>query len=294
MSQRDPHMPRRRRLTKRRQREIVRLLSSLLRSEPQIDISYGRSLGFEPIFQECDHYFVLMQVGAEAFYAEYDADDGCFLEATLLNTMRRVKARGVWCFEVRETGGDYLDGFFKIFWDWTHYFHIGPARDSVSALLLDYISICPRPSRLMPSEEVKLLDDSTMEGPPDELQHFAGHASVTVGRIDHLCMRLVSVWQFGEKPESRHLDDIYVSEKGRTVLVRRYQTLESYLECMDMASAKSLEAERKTDWPAGRAKITYNGQAFYHWFDSLTDQALGPLIDPQWKPPVPKKIGRNS
>ena len=76
--------------------------------------------------------------------------------------------------------------------------------------------------------------------------------------------------------------------------VGRYQTLESYLECMDMASPKSLEAERTTDWPAGRAKITYNGQAFYHWFDSLTDQALGPLIDPQWKPPVPKKIGRNS
>ena len=133
-----------------------------------------------------------------------------------------------------------------------------------------------------------------MAGPADEHQHFAGYAVVTVGGIEHPCMRLVRICQWGEKPESSHLDDIYVSEASRTVLVRRYQTLEAYLECMDMRSPGLREAEREKNWPAGRAKIAYNGQAFYHWFDSLTDQALGPLIDPQWKPPVPKKIGRNS
>jgi hypothetical protein len=289
MPQRYPHMPRRRRLTKSRQREIVRLLSSLPRSEPPIDISHGKSLGFEPIFQECDHHFVLPQVGAEALYAEYDADDGSFLEATLLNTARRVKARGVWCFEVRETGGDYLDGSFNIYWDWAHYFHVGRSPTPDSALLNDWIYLCPPPVRLTPSEEVKLADDSMMEGPAAEHRHFAGYAVVTVGGIEHPCMRLLRICQWGEKPESSHLDDIYVSEAGRTVLVRRYQTLESYLECMDMASPKSLEAEREKNWPAGRAKITYNGQAFYHWFDSLTDQALRPLMDPQSKTHISEK-----
>ena len=285
-------MPRERRLTKRRQREIVRLLSSVPRSVPKIDISHGKSLGFEPVFQECDHYYVPLQVGAEAFYAEYDADDGSFLEATFLNTTRRVKAWGTWRFEVRETGGDYLGGSFEIIWDWAHYFHLGPARVSVSGLIYDNIITCPYPTRLTPSEEVKLQDDSTMEGPADELPHFAGYSSVRVGGIEHQCMRLVGAWQCGEKPEARRLDDAYVSEMGRTVLARRYQSLEDYEEDLDMLPPELQEAERKKDWPAGRPKLTYNGQAFHHWFDSLTDQALGSLMDPQWKPPVTKKSGR--
>lgn len=273
-------------------RETVRLLSCLLLNEPPIEIAHGESLSFEPIFQECARYLAVLQAGAEAFYAEYDADDGSFLEATFLNTVRRVKACGTWCFEVRETGGDYLDGSFKIIWDWSHYFHVGPSRLSASNLACDYIIVCQHPSRLTSSQEVKLSDDRTMEGPADELQHFAGYALVTIGEIEHPCMRLVSIWQWGEKPESRRLDDIYVSEAGRTVLVRRYQTLEDYLEFMDMLSQEAREGELKKNWPAKRAKITYNGQAFYHSFDSLTDQALRPLMGPHWKHPVPKKSGR--
>lgn len=283
------------RSSKRGERRIIRLLSSLPRTEPEVEIRPLEEVDFRVDLREYSNCYAPLEVGEEGFYADYDARRCNFMEATSLKVARRVKVLGVWCLEVYETGGADMDGRFELCWDGPHYYRAGPGY----ACTLDPACgemTCHRDSRrFAPSREVKLIDENSMEGPRDGSQHFAGYAAVKVGGIEHQCMRLLSTWQFGDKPESLRLDDAYVSEAGRTVLVRRCKSLEDYMEWMDYLkslSDKQWEREWEEDWTAGRARITYNGQGFYHWFDILTDYTLGPIMTPEWKPPAKRKRGR--
>jgi hypothetical protein len=64
--------------------------------------------------------------------------------------------------------------------------------------------------------------------------------------------------------------------EGRTVLVRRYALPEPILkERLPPCDGAD------DDYSFGEAKITYNGTEFQHWFDTLTDVSLTPLLKPR-------------
>lgn len=264
-----PHMPKKLRLPKTSERRIIALLSSLPRTEPEIKV-VPLAADFEIELVDQPDYFVPLRVGEEAFYAEYDARDGHqFLEASFVRAARRVRSEGEWCLDVYETGGGDDNGRFSLCWDLVYH---------------------PRykPSPLFtPTEDAKMVDDT---------YHFAGYATVTVGGAEHECMRLVYPYQSGDKPESRCLDEIYVSRDGRVVLRRRYRSLEEYTEWTDWLKERGFQRPYRETWEddftTARSRLTYNGQDFYHWFDTLTDLTLGRLISPEWMPPKKKRKGR--
>ena len=296
MSWRQRHVPRELRLPKPAEGRIIALLSSLPRTEPEIKISPLKA-DFEVDlvgFLDC---VVPLAVGEEGFYAEYQArGDHEFEEATFLKVARRVKVHGVWCLEIYETGGADHKGRFGLCWDGPLYHHLRPGY----VCSFDYVCSLgcsdPLPTHITRTGTVKVIDETAIEGPTEETYHFAGYARVSVGGIEHECMRLVFPYQCGEKPESRRLDDIYVSRAGRVVLVRRYRSHEEHVQWMAYVEehkwGRSPDDEWGEDFPTGRTRLTYNGQTFYYWFDILTDLTLGRLITPEWKPPVKKRRGR--
>ena len=294
MSQRYPHIPRTLRLRKTTERRIVALLSSLPRAEPEIEVAPLKA-DFEIDLREHPSCLVPLGEGEEGFHAEYGARDGHeLLEASFLRVARRVKVFGTWCLEVYETGGADMNGAFGLIWDAPWYYHLRPGQ----VCSFDPLWLCgcgeQLPTHVSPIPAVRVIGDAEIEGPSDHTYHYLEHATVSVGGIRHECMRLIYPCQSGDRPESLRLDDIYVSRSGRAVLLRRYRSEEDLSEWQATVAEHEWQggpADEK-DFSVGRTQLAYNGQTFYHWFDTLTDHALGRLIAPEWSPPRTRKRGR--
>jgi len=290
----EPRGPKKLRLPKTSERRIIALLSLLPRAEPEIGIG-PLEADFEVDLREYPDCFVPLEEGKEGFYAEYDGrEDHEFLEASHLKVARRVKAHGTWCLEVYETGGADEDGRFGLIWDIPAHYRVTAGSVCSFDSMLGADLGKPLPTHLTPTGAVKVIGDAEIEGPSGPTYHFAGYATVSVGGIEHECMRLFYPYQSGEKPEALGLDDLYVSRAGRVVLLRRYRSQEELAEWQAVVHEHGWQGgpAGEEDFPVGRRQLAYNGQAFYHWFDTLTDLTLGRLMAPEWAPPRKKKRGR--
>ena len=112
----DPGLPRRLILTKARERQVLQRLSAFPSAAPEIVIRPGH---FEPFAVElCEDplHPIQLELGATGAYADYDARQRRMLAAVFLQVPRRVRVKGVPCFEVYETGATHCQERLRIDW----------------------------------------------------------------------------------------------------------------------------------------------------------------------------------
>lgn len=275
------HQPRYRSLRKPEGLRVAGTLGRIPLTEPEVVIQPLEGEGFEIEYNEGPESFVPLEAGAEGFYADYDAASRRLLEANYVQVPRRVMAQGMWCMEVYETGGVVMDGRLNVEWRERVFYRVG--KDSIfrfDPLLPEVRREFPR--HVGPDVTVKLANADTAKGPKVPGPHVAGFCTVEIGGRQSECVRLLSVSEEPGQPKGAILDDVYIERGGRTVLVRRLQSPESHEAYAELFAAVKPKGQRrskaKDKWPEGRAKLSYNGSEFYHWFDILTDAAVAPHL----------------
>lgn len=260
------HKPRWPRLSRSEERRIAALLAQIPATAPEIRIRPLEGEEFEVDFREGPDCFVPLEIGAVGFYAEYDAQSRRLLEANFLKVTRRVKVSGMWCFEVYETGGAPVEGRFEICWHGPGYFRVRP----MSTCRLDPLSPLDRVEfpRRLPPRTVSPRAGAEVTNAPEA--GIAGYCVLTVGGREHECMRVLSIACNPDEPKNAVLDDAYISRDGRTVLVRRFRSLEHFSRDAEHCLGGAQEDGRII----GVDRLNYKGEDFEHWFDILTDVGL--------------------
>ena len=92
----------------------------------------------------------------------------------------------------------------------------------------------------------------------------AGAFTVTVGDNSFECLRVIDIYR--EVDEKGQLMEAYLSQDGRSVLVRRYNGLRWHVD-----DGKPTWDEKLPD----NDRLVIDGTAYVHWYDCLTSTALG-------------------
>jgi len=262
-------IPRRPRLTKRDERLATQVLSPLPLSAPRIEIDAYQGDPFEIDLCERNHYFIPLREGSSGFCAEYDSRTGEILEADYSEVSRRVKALGMWSYQVRTIGGSFDHGRFGVIWNEVCYCRVGHNQTYEMCEMEEFYPHWRKPGiprRLAAPGEMSWEEPQVARGPDKPCLVQSGFNVVAVAGQRFECMRtitLTSVESDQRDSEQRiDLDDRYISRDGRTVLRRRYRSV-----------------AQEPGWLEGRPHINYNGADFYGWFDTITDVALAGLVD---------------
>jgi len=255
-------------------KHVTSVLSGVPTAVPEIEISPYPGGPFDVLTDEADECFVPLVVGAEGFYADYDAETGELLEVSHQRVARRVKARGMWSHEVYTTGGDFVGGQFRLDrYGPTYYRKTGAGTVGFN----EFGDGSTFPRHLRALDEVHWLDDNRGAGPGSEVAAVAGLRTVRIGELVAECLQVVSLRLYPSDEEEEEIGDLprpvwlearYIAREGRTVLLRRFCTPEH----MRLLARHGIGKE--DEWPGTRSKITYNGTEFFHWFDLVTDIGL--------------------
>jgi hypothetical protein len=95
-----------------------------------------------------------------------------------------------------------------------------------------------------------------------------GAYDVTIGGKTWRCLRVIQA-----VPAQNHLVDAYINEQGRTVLFRRYNCLPYWSRQRPGFENSDGAVERLAE--VGNRRLVHNGIEFYHWYNCVTDVAVG-------------------
>ncbi|MBI3948516.1 MAG: hypothetical protein HY321_21565 [Armatimonadetes bacterium] len=272
--------PRERRLRQSEQRRITRLLASLPRVEPAVEIRPNEGTPFAVDYREDVCRPVAGMVGAESFYAFYGTRNRRLREADFLRVHRAVRYRGAWHLEVYTIGGAFDWEPPHIIWSYAGYRRRAGIGRREARL---YRHGSSPPWHLGPDPQVCWLDAESAEGPEDARMLAVGHNAVCIGDRTFECLRAVDIWRDREHPDADDLVDAYLTRDGRTALIRRFRTAEQLArerQCEDEHPDMGEPACPAGEELATMARLRYNGVDFHHWADVLTSAALAP---PRWR-----------
>lgn len=281
-------------LKDKEEERIIRVLSALPRTSPEINITPTDGEERQVTLDLTDECSLPPEVGAQGFYADYDAQTREFMEATLHWNRRKIRVNHIWYLDQYKAGGAFHDdNRFHVCW-YCRCLYRATSND-IRCLDEDTGKLGEPVSRfLLPNSSLTWTNENECSGPEEGGAFFVGNAAVRIGDTSFDCIRALEPYFNEYDPEDppepdeplvkySHLDDDYFTTDGRTVIRRRFMSHQEYSQRIWFSNKlrKTSTPDDWSEWSTGRQKIIYNGIEFRHWFDILTDISLG------WPAPPP-------
>lgn len=275
------HVPRPYHFSKADFRRIEKLLSRCPITMPEIAILPSQGEPFSVQIHDALPFGWLppLRLGDKRFYADYDPDDGKFLEASVLRATRRIRVDGMWCLEAYTIGGDYADWLignpFRIIWVESGYIHFTPQGISmIDECGPDVMDMIPLRQQIAPGDELRWSTrNSAIRCKADKC--FTVHVSDQ----RYECLKLIMITHEIEAHEKATLIEAFVSRAVGTVLIRRYQSLAEVAEWEAIFAKHNHPLPPRSQQPT----LSYDGLEFLPNYNTLTDVCLRPLLQPDRK-----------
>jgi hypothetical protein len=251
---------------------------------PPVDIRPSRARSFVADCRELPWWFAVPQVGRRVLWATYDPPDWHLSDVSDIRAVRPAKVHSLETVELIVDGWSAETGWQSELWrmygrltdnavQWLATMRL---RDGVREVRTFLDEGFDRDWQELPRP---LEDRGRFVRRPDgtyrqrrSARHRArgaigaGMFRVRVGERAFTCLRVLDAGQ--EPSEEGILVEAFLNRRGRTVLFRRH-------------NGRLWAVGRQHDQPwdeklPDQARIVIDGRVFVHWYDCLTDVALGP------------------
>ena len=231
----------------------------------------------DPEFVEGHWFFVPLKPGGGAFAAWYDYPERNLTDVMFGRVLGETEIEGQRCCEVLLSGspGWGEENYRLCYWsaDPEAVYMVANYHSTEDELKTwsdpnwdgDRRGYPRRPGTLTLLERV---GEEEFVDPEGRRLAPVGAYDVTMNGRTQRCLRVID-----PNPAQGCLVDAYINEQGRTVLFRRYNCLPHWSRQRPGFENSMGAVERLAE--LGNLRMVHNGIEFYHWYDCVTDVALG-------------------